>query len=655
MGDQSHRPKLSLGALLITLGIIFGDIGTSPLYVIQAILGSRVVSEELIFGGVSCVFWTLLIITTGKYVILALKADNNGEGGIFALYALVRRYKSKYVIYPAIIGCATLIADGFITPPISISSAVEGLNMLFPTASINTVPIVIGIIIALFTFQQVGTQVVGKYFGPIMFIWFSMIGTLGLLQVMQHPEILRALNPQYAFDLLVKYPSGFWILGAVFLCTTGGEALYSDLGHCGKANIRISWSFVIVALLLSYFGQSAYIFSEYAGRTIVDANGHAEFRIFFKIMPEWFLPIGVVVATVATVIASQALISGVFTLTNEAMKLHLWPRMKVNYPSTLKGQVYIPSINWFLMIGCIIVVLIFRKAENMEAAYGLAITIDMIMTTLLLGFFYRIRYHSFYISLIGTILLMLVEFTFLIANLDKFYHGGWFSLLIAIPIAIMVFVLYSATKIRQKHTMFVELNDYIPVLQDLQNDQTIPKEASHLVYLAMANDKRLIDSNIMYSILRKRPKRADVYWFVHVKIGDEPYNKTYNVDTIVPGKIFFVHLKFGFKVAHRVNVMFRELVEQMVATGEVSITSPYPSLAKHNLPADFKFILLHTRVSADTELSAFEKWVVRTYRMIKRISLPAYEDFGLELSNVEEEVVPILVGPKTEMKLKRES
>jgi KUP system potassium uptake protein len=654
MPDKAHGHHLSAAGLLITLGIIFGDIGTSPLYVIQAILDDRVVSEELIYGGMSCVFWTLLIITTGKYVLLALKADNKGEGGIFALYALVRRYKSKYVIYPAIIGCATLIADGFITPPISISSAVEGLNMLFPDTQINTVPIVIGIIIGLFTFQQVGTQTVGKSFGPIMFIWFSMIGFLGFLQVLEHPEILKSLNPAYAINLLSKYPGGFWILGAVFLCTTGGEALYSDLGHCGKSNIRVSWIFVLLALLLSYMGQSAFLVSEYNGSSIVGPDGHADFRIFFSIMPDWFLPIGVAIATLATIIASQALISGVFTLTNEAMKLHLWPRLRVNFPTTFMGQVYIPSINWFLMIGCIIVVLIFKKSENMEAAYGLAITINMIVTTLLLGFFYRIRFHSFYIPLLGTILLLVVESTFLIANLAKFSHGGWFSLMIAIPIAIMVFVLYNASKIRQKHTMFVELKDYIPVLQDLQNDQTIPKEASHLVYLAMANDKRLIDSNIMYSILRKRPKRADVYWFVHVDICDEPYHKTYHVDAIVPHKIFFVHLKFGFKVAHKVNVMFREIVEQMMDANEVSIVSPYPSLAKHNLPADFKFILLHTRVSADTELSAFERWVVRTYRLIKKVSLPAFEDFGLEVSNIEEEVVPILVGPKAEIKLKRE-
>lgn len=651
--SESSHSKLSLAGLLITLGIIFGDIGTSPLYVIQAIVGKRIVSEELILGGVSCVFWTLLIITTFKYVILALNADNNGEGGIFALYAQVRRFKSPYVIYPAIIGCATLIADGFITPPISISSAVEGLNMLFPDSEINTVPIVIIIIICLFSFQQVGTQIVGKAFGPIMLIWFSMIGTLGAIQVIAHPEILRAINPMYGINLLKNYPQGFWLLGAVFLCTTGGEALYSDLGHCGKRNVRASWGFVLITLLLTYFGQSAWVLAHHNGTTIVDASGHAHFRIFFSLMPDWFLPFGVLIATAATIIASQALISGVFTLVNEAMKLHLWFRMKVNYPTNMRGQIYIPGINWFLMFGCIIVVLIFQKSENMEAAYGLAITVDMLMTTLLLGFFYRIKTHNFTIPLILTVILFAFESTFLIANLEKFAHGGWFSFMIAAVVATMVFVLYYAQRLRQQHTQFVPLKDYIPALKDLQEDQTVQKEASHLVYLAMAEDNRMIDTNIMYSIFRKKPKRADVYWFIHVEIVDEPYTNKYHVNTIVPREVFFIHLRFGFKVEHRVNAMFHEIVEQMEANGEVDTRSPYPSLRKHGFPADFKFVLLHTRISADTELSGFHGWVVRTYRMIKKFSLSAIEDFGLEMSNVEEEVVPIFVGPKKEMQLER--
>jgi len=498
-------------------------------------------------------------------------------------------------------------------------------------------------------FQQIGTEAVGKTFGPIMLIWFCMIACLGVNQILQYPQIFKALNPAYAIDLLTNYPRGFWLLGAVFLCTTGGEALYSDLGHVGKGNIRVTWSLVLVCLLLSYSGQSAWLLHNHLGKTIP-----TETSIFYAIMPEWFLTMGIVVACIASFIASQALISGVFTLVNEAMKLHLWPRLKVNYPSKFKGQIYIPQINWILFCGCLIIVLIFRSSANMEAAYGMAIIIDMLMTSLLLGFFYKIRLHNFTIPFIAATFFIILEGTFLIANLDKFMHGGWFSILTGIVGATLVFVLYSAQKIREKHTQFVKLSDYVPLLKDLQDDVSLPKEASHLVYLAMANDRRLIDSNIMYSIFRKRPKRADVYWFVHVEIVDNPYQKSYHVDTIVPKEVFYIQLRFGFKVEHRVNTMFFEIVDHLVASGEVSIASNYPSMKKHHMPADFKFILLHTRVSADTELTAFERWVVRSYRMIKKVSLPAYEDFGLEVANVEEEVVPILLPSKVEMNLKRE-
>ncbi|MEP7196672.1 MAG: KUP/HAK/KT family potassium transporter [Saprospiraceae bacterium] len=647
MLEAHHKVKTGLAGMLISLGIVFGDIGTSPLYVIKAILTNKVVSEQLVVGGLSCVFWTLILITTVKYVILALNAENNGEGGIFALYALVRRYNFKPVIYPAIIGCAMLIADGFITPPITISSAVEGLTILLP--SLNTVPIVLILLLALFSFQQIGTELVGKTFGPIMLIWFVMIACLGLNQIIQYPQILKAINPSYAIDLLVNYPKGFWLLGAVFLCTTGGEALYSDLGHCGKGNIRVTWGVVIICLLMSYAGQSAWLLNNHIGTQIAEKTS-----IFYSIMPDWFLTIGIIIACVSSFIASQALISGVFTLVNEAMKLHLWPRLKVNYPSSFKGQIYIPQINWILFIGCIVIVLIFKSSTNMEAAYGMAIIINMLMTSLLLGFYYKIKLHNFTIPFITALFFILLEGTFLIANLDKFEHGGWFSIMIGVFGATFVFVLYRAQKIREKHTQFVKLNDYIPVLKELRLDQTVPKEASHLVYLALANDKRLIDSNIMYSIIRKRPKRADVYWFVHVEIVDNPFQKSFHVDTIVPKEVFFIQLRFGFKVEHRVNTMFFEIVDQLVASGEVDINSNYPSLKKFHLPADFKFILLRTRVSADSELSPFERWIIRSYRMIKKVSLPAYEDFGLELANVEEEVVPILLASKVEMNLNRE-
>ncbi len=636
--------KLSAAGVLVTLGIIFGDIGTSPIYVMSAVLKGHVLSQEIIYGGMSCVFWTLIIITTIKYVYLALNADNNGEGGIFALYALLRRYRIKWAIIPALIGCASLIADGFITPPISISSAVEGLQLLNP--HIQTVPIVISILTALFIFQQFGTKVVGITFGPIMFVWFLMIGTLGAIELTSHPEILKALNPYWALNLLMNYKGGFWLLGGVFLCTTGAEALYSDLGHCGKSNVRLSWNFVIICLLLNYFGQSAY------AMTLI-GKPETEISIFYAIMPEWFLPIGIIVATIATIIASQALITGCFTLVNEAIKLKLWTNLKVVYPTTQKGQIYLPAINWFLFVGCVVVVLLFRKSGNMEAAYGLAITINMLMTTLLLSSLMRLRKTKWVYIVLFLVVFISIEGVFFLSNIIKFTHGGWFTVSLAALLFFCLWIFYEAKKLRARHIEFVEIDKYLPIIEDLMVDETLPKESTHLVYMAMVNDKNHIDSNIIYSIFRKRPKRADVYWFVHVDIANDPYLASYSVDTIVPKKMFFVRLRFGFKVEHKVNVMFRQIVEEMVKTGEVDIVSNYPSLRKHGMYADFKFILLNSRVASDNKLTPWEQIVVKGYRAIKSLSLPTHEDFGLELTNVEYEMVPISVRDAIEIKLER--
>lgn len=643
---RSHGHKLSAAGVMITLGIIFGDIGTSPIYVLNAIVSSHTISEELVIGGLSCIFWTLLIITTFKYVYLALNADNRGEGGIFALYALVRRYKVQWLIFPAIIGCASLIADGFITPPISISSAIEGLKLLNP--DIPTVPIVIAILVGLFTFQQFGTRIVGGIFGPVMLIWFTMIGILGAKQIFLNPSVLEAVNPKHAIHLLVNYPGGFWLLGAVFLCTTGGEALYSDLGHCGKQNIRVSWVFVIAMLLLCYFGQSAMLLRLYNGQHWPETQS-----TFYSMMPGWFLPIGITVATLATIIASQALISGCFTLVNEAMKLRLWPNLKVIYPTTHQGQMYIPGINWFLFFGCVAVVLLFKHSSNMEAAYGLAITINMLMTTALLTYLMYTQRRPTIITWGLSQLFLTIEGAFFVSNLLKFTNGGWFTVLIAAMLFFGMWIFYQARKLRKKHIEFVEIKDYIAPLRELMQDDTIQKEANNLVYLAMANDKSHIDSNIIYSIFRKRPKRADIYWFVHVDITNEPFGATYAVEAVVPRRVFFVRLAFGFKVDHKVNLMFNKIVEEMVKNGEVDELSHYPSLRKYNMPADFKFIILNTRVAIDDALSPFEQFIVKGYRFIKSISLSTAEDFGLELTNVEEETVPIKIAPSSKIELLR--
>jgi KUP system potassium uptake protein len=645
--NDKHLPSLSTAGVLISLGIIYGDIGTSPIYTFRFIVGDHVITEELIFGGLSCVFWTLTLITTIKYVYFALNADNRGEGGIFALYALVRRYKAKWVIYPAVIGCATLISDGFITPAISVTSAVEGLRMLHPVSLNTIITIVIIILVGLFVFQQFGSSVVGKTFGPIMLIWFLYIAVIGAIQLVQNLEVLEALNPVYAFNLLVKYPGGFWILGAVFLCTTGAEAMYSDLGHVGKSNIRLSWGFVKIALLVSYFGQGAWLL-EHRGSTL---NGQIP---FFQIMPENLLIFGIILATFATIIASQALISGTFTLVNEAMKLKLWPATRVRYPSQVKGQIYIPAINWILMVGCILVVLIFKESIRMEGAYGLAITFDMLMTSSLLVFYFGVSRKSTVRAIGMGLLFFSIEGAFLVSNLSKFSHGGWFTFAIASLFFLMMFILLRARRLRELHTEFVDLKHYVGMIQDLQSDTTIPKEATNLVYLAVADSKRYIDSNIIYSIFKKRPKRADIYWFLHVDTVDSPFTSKYSVDTIIPKKCFFIRMRLGFKTDHRVNLLFNKIIHEMADSGEIDLVSPYPSLHKYSMMGDFKFVIIHSWASSDSEVSSFDRLIIQGYRLLKEHSLSTEELYGIEAANLEIEKVPIQVGPVAKVKIKRE-
>ncbi len=647
--NDKHLTPLSAAGVLVSMGIIYGDIGTSPIYTLRFVVGDHPVTEELILGGLSLVFWTLTIITSIKYIYLALSADNKGEGGIFALYALVRRYKAGWVIYPAMIGCCTLIADGFITPAISVTSAVEGLKTLIPSITNQTIiTIVIVILVLLFLFQQFGSSVVGKTFGPVMLVWFLFIGAIGGYHLIDHLEILKSINPVYGFNLLVKYPGGFWILGAIFLCTTGAEAMYSDLGHCGKSNIRVGWGFVKVCLLLSYFGQGAWMLSTLEGKTL---GGSIP---FFAMMPEWLIIFGVILATMATVIASQALISGTFTLVNEAMKLKLWPATRVQYPSQVKGQIYVPAINWLLLLGSSMVVLYFKESDSMQAAYGLAITFNMLMTTALLVYYFSTAKKSTFRSSLMALVFFTVEGAFLVSNLSKFSHGGWFTFAIASLFFLMMFVLLRARWLRERHTEFVDLKHYVGMIQDLQADLAVQKESSNLVYLAVADSKRYIDSNIIYSIFKKRPKRADVYWFLHVDTVDTPFTSKYSVDTIIPKKCFFIRMRLGFKTDHRVNLLFNQIIHDMADSGEIDLVSAYPSLHKYSMMGDFKFVIIHSWASSDSEISTFDRLIIQGYRILKEHSLPTEELYGIEAANLEIEKVPIQVGPQAKVKIKRE-
>lgn len=646
MTAKHYSPnKLSIAGLFITLGIIYGDIGTSPLYVFKAIVGERSISEDLILGGMSCVFWTLILITTFKYVILAFRADHEGEGGIFVLYGLVKKSGYRWPAIAALIGCSALLADGFITPPISVSSAIEGLNVLFP--ELPTLPIVITLLIMLFSIQQFGTSTVGRAFGPIMLIWFAVIGGLGVVQIIHNPIVLQAISPHYAIQMLIHYPQGFWILGAVFLCTTGAEALYADMGHCGKSNIRFSWIFVLSCLLLNYFGQAAWLLSQ-------EGHKFEMASVFYSIVPKAVLPFMIALATAATIIASQALISGCFTLVNEAMKLRLWIPMKVEFPAHSKGQIYIAGINWFLMVGCLIVMFIFKESSKMEAAYGLTITIDMLMTSALLLLFFRTQGTPKILLVILGFVFFSTEASFLISNLRKFLYGGWFTFMIAAFLFSMLYLYHRARELRNKRFHLSNLENYTPMFEALMADDTVPYSATNLVYMVKKSTKDMkVDHNIVYSIFEQQPKKAHVYWFVHVDILDQPHEhaRHYRVKTIVPGKVFFVRLEFGFKVKHNVNRLFKRLVEEMAANGEVDIISRNPSMRHFNIPADFKFVFVKSMISADNDLKPMNKLAMSVYEMLHGISYPAYKDFGLDIYNIETENAPIHyhLGEKVEL------
>jgi KUP system potassium uptake protein len=638
---KGHLSKLSLAGLLITLGIIYGDIGTSPLYVMKAIIGGSLINADIVLGGVSCVFWTLTLQTTVKYVIITLNADNNGEGGIFALYALVRRTKIKWLIIPAIIGGSALLADGIITPPISVSSAVEGLRTYYP--DINTVPIVIGILFVLFFIQQFGTNIVGKFFAPMMLIWFGMLGILGGIQVFDNFEVFKALNPYYAYHLLTIHPEGFYVLGAVFLCTTGAEALYSDMGHCGRKNIRVSWIFVKTMLVLNYFGQAAYLI-QFEGKTLVQLGG-SNGNPFYLIMADWFQPIGITIATLAAVIASQALISGSFTLINEAMRLNFWPKVTIKYPTELKGQMYIPSVNWLLFLGCALIVMHFEESSNMEAAYGLAIVLCMIMTTILLNFYMIMKRVKWY--LIAPIITVygIIECSFLIANVKKFSHGGYVTIIIALVLIAIMFTWFRAKTISNAYTKMVKIINYKKVLAELSTDLTIPKYATHLVYLTNSSRTDEIEEKVLYSILQKRPKRADIYWFIHVNILNEPYKTEYKVTEILRDDIIRIDINLGFREPTKINIMFREVVKNMVKNGEVDVISRYDSLSKNNILGDFKFVLSEKFLSNDSDMIWHEKLIMNTYFLIKKLSLSEEKAFGLDSSSVKIEKFPMVVNP----------
>ena len=661
--------KVTAAGLLVTIGIIFGDIGTSPLYVFSAIIGANKIEPSLVYGGVSCVFWTLTLQTTFKYILLTLQADNKGEGGIFSLYALVWRYR-HWLYFPAIVGAGTLLADGIITPPISVASAIEGLNgvpgleSVIVPGNFLTISIVIAIISLLFFFQQFGTKVVGSSFGPIMFIWFAMIMFLGAINIAHYPQILSAINPYYAVELLSDHKvGGFLILGSVFLCTTGAEALYSDLGHCGKKNIQVSWIFVKLSLLANYFGQGAWMLRSDNHGLFEDAQ-HGKFLVmkgvtalnpFFEMMPHWFLLTGIIISTLATIIASQALISGSFTLISEAVSMGFWPKITIKFPTNIRGQIYIPSINWLLWAGCVGMMLYFQDSEKMQAAYGFSITVAMLMTTLLM--FYYMKFVKKWAQVLIFLILMVfltVEFSFFLANVSKI-KNRWPFLIFEFTLIFVMYIWFKAKKITNRFLMFENLSNFIPALKALSENHDEAKYATHLVYLTKSNNKRAIEKRVLESILTKRPKRADVYWFIHIDRTDEPYTMEYQVEEIEHDKIIRIEFRLGFRIQPRIHLLFKKVMEDMVEHHELNVAANEneKALNKLNISGDIRYVIIQRFLSVENEFSLKEGFILNSYFAIGKIAQSDKKAFGLDWSDTDVEKIPLVLAPVQNIPLKR--
>lgn len=632
---------LSLGGVVISLGIAFGDIGTSPLYVMKAFIDwSSVVSTDYTIGFLSCVIWTLTIQTTLKYIIITLKADNHGEGGIFSLFALLRK-KREWLFIFAIIGGSTMLADGIITPSITVLSAVEGLGYI--SDHIPVLPITLIIITVLFFIQQFGTSFLGKSFGPIMLLWFSTIGILGFIYMVKNPVVLYAFNPVYAYNLLMHHPEGFLLLGAVFLCTTGAEALYADLGHCGLWNIRVSWIFVKTMLILNYLGQGAWIISH-----LGMAQGH---NPFYSIMPVWFLPFGVVLATLAAIIASQALISGSYTLISEAISLNFWPRVKIKYPSQMKGQIYVPVICGGLFVCCVLVILHFKTSAALEAAYGLAITITMLATSMLILSYLRMKNRPLVLIVLFGVIYFTIEGAFLLSNLHKFSHGGWFTVAVGAVLSLIMVSMYYGRKVRNRFISFLKIKKYLPVLADMIDDETIPTLTQNLVYTTHADRLTDIEAKSIDSIImRNPPKRAGHYWFLHVDIVDSPHMLEYQVTDLIKGKVTRIDFYLGFKVPPRINDYFMKVLNVMAEEGTFDPLCSNPSLRKHKVKSSFTFVQIDRSANKYNDLPYFDRMALNMYYRLKKMGLSDIKAYGLEANQIITEHIPLTI-PLTKSKL----
>jgi len=631
---SSIKSKITAGSLLITIGIVFGDIGTSPLYVMSALIGENTITRELILGGLSCVFWTLTLQATFKYIILTLRADNHGEGGVLSLYSLIKRTAPRWTIYVAMVGCSALLADGIITPAISLTASVEGLKTL--NEHVPVIPIVIAILVGLFSFQQFGTEKIGKSFGPIMLVWFSMLFIFGLIWMGKDWSVLDAINPKYGYHILTTHPGAWVIIGAVFLCVTGAEAMYSDLGHVGRTNIRISWIFVKTALVINYFGQGAWALATLEGQTLGGVNP------FFEMLPRWFIGTAVGIAVLASIVGSQALISGSFSLISEAVKLDTWFRVQIRHPSKHRQQIFIPMINHILFLGSVFVVLYFRNSASMNSVYGVAITMTMMTTSILLVFYFRRKLHWDWIRIsLITGLFLTVETIFFAGNAHKLMHGAMFTILLMLVFVLLMAIHYQAKHILLRKRKFVDVHQFEDIITAVSEDKAIPKFATNIVYLTSSFSMHRMEKQILKSIYQKQPKRADAYWLLHFNETETPFQHEYDFHEMVKEKIFRIDFNLGYKVKPNVREMFTAAIEDLSKRGVVDLTNRYESLRKYDISADFLFIVMRNSFNLDSDTGIVEIFLLNAYGLLQKIEEPPEQYLGIDRNSLLVEYIAL--------------
>ena len=660
---KSTGIPLSAGMVLVTLGIVYGDIGTSPMYTMKAIIagngGLLTMSTDVVLGALSLIIWTLTLITTVKYVMVAMKADNHNEGGIFALYSLVKRC-AKWLIIPAMIGGAALLADGILTPAVTVTTAIEGLRTIPAAHAIIgdnqhiVVMITIIILCTLFALQKAGTSTIGKAFGPVMTLWFLFLGAMGVMNMFADISVVRALNPVrgilFLFDGKLN-AAGLMVLGSVFLCTTGAEALYSDMGHVGKSNIYVSWPFVKVCLILNYLGQGAWIITNHTNESF---NAIKDLNPFFEMLPGQLRPFAVILSALAAIIASQALITGSYSIVSEAIKLDLMPHIKINYPSTTKGQIYIPLVNNIMWVGCIGVVLLFQSSEHMEAAYGLAITVTMLMTSILLYTYLAVIRKRLWAAIPFILFFGAIEAMFFFSSLTKFFHGGYFTVLMATAIFVVMFVWRRGTAVERTQSVYLPVDKYIDQLRSLSHDADYSTLADNLVFLTNDSSFDKLDRDILYSILDKRPKRAKAYYFINISLTDDPNTREFIVNDFGTDFLFKITLRLGFRVNQRINTYLYQIVGDLIKNNQLAPQNHKYSIYKeHSEIGDFRFCLLRKVLAPETDINGFDARCLELKYFIRRICGSPARWYGLENSNIVFEYVPLFSKVKRGQKLTR--